>query len=104
MGVPIKKKERERRAKTRLMLILADFREREEAFKEKKHKDLYDLKEGDLILREKELNFGMNLQKKQEQRDQHLYKSIEKIKQQQEELCKQMYELKEILASLSKNY
>ena len=45
-------KERERRAKTRLMLILADFREREEAFKEKKHKDLYDLKEGDLILRE----------------------------------------------------
>ena len=84
--------------------IDVDIREREQAFKEKKHKDLCDLKERDLILREKELNFKMNLQKEQEQRDQDLYKSMEKIKQQQEELSKQLCELKEILSSLSKSY
>ena len=83
--------------------INADFREREQAFKEKKHKDLCDLKERDLILREKELNLKMHLQKEQEQRDQHLYRSMEKIKQQQDELSKQLCELKEILASLSKS-
>ena len=83
--------------------INADFREREQAFKEKKHKDLCDLKERDLILREKELNFKMHLQKEHEQRDQHLYISMEKIKQQQDELSKQLCELKEILASLSKS-
>ena len=62
-----------------------------------------DLKERDLILREKELNLKMHLQKEQEQRDQHLYISMEKIKQQQDELSKQLCELKEILASLSKS-
>ena len=55
---------------------------------EKKHKDLRDLKERDLILREKALNFKMTLTKEQEQRDQDLYKSMEKIQQQQEELSK----------------
>jgi len=53
--------------------IYVDFREREQAFQEKKHKDLCDLKEKNLIVREKELNFKMNLQKEQEQRDQDLY-------------------------------
>jgi len=81
-----------------------DFREREQAFKEKKYKDLCDLKERDFILREKELMFKMNLQKEQEQRDQDLYNSMDKIKQQQEELSKQLCELKEMLSSLSKSY
>jgi len=44
-------------------------REREKTFTEKKHKDLRDLKERDLILREKALNFKMTLTKEQEQRD-----------------------------------
>ena len=48
--------------------------------------------------------FKMNLHKEQEQRDQDLYKSMEKIKQQQEELSKQLCELNEMLSSLSKSY
>ena len=43
--------------------IDVDFREREQAFKEKKHMDLCDLKERGLTLREKELEFKMNLPK-----------------------------------------
>ena len=64
-----KEKIKERQSK-----LDVDFREREQAFKEKKHKDLRDLKERDLILRAKELKFKMNIQKVQEQRDQDLYK------------------------------